>query len=80
VHNWSVWGDGCCPASSLCRIRRIKGMRRPIVAGNWKMNKTASEAAVFVEELKPLLDGECAGCDVVLCPPLTSLGAVHASL
>jgi len=55
-------------------------MRRPIVAGNWKMNKTASEAASFVAELKPLLGAECSACDVVLCPPFTSLGAVHAGL
>ncbi len=55
-------------------------MRRPIVAGNWKMNKTAREAVAFVEELRPLVEGECTACDVVLCPPLTSLGATHAAL
>lgn len=55
-------------------------MRRPIVAGNWKMNKTANEAVALIEELRPLVEGECAECDVVLCPPLTSLGAAHAAL
>ena len=30
-------------------------MRKIIVAGNWKMNKTASEAKAFFEEFKPLV-------------------------
>ena len=55
-------------------------MRRPIVAGNWKMNKTARESVALIEELRPLLDEECAGCDVVLCPPLTSFSSAHAAL
>ena len=55
-------------------------MRRPIVAGNWKMNKTARESVALIEELRPLLDEECAGCDVVLCQPLTSLSSAHAAL
>ncbi len=55
-------------------------MRRKIVAGNWKMHKTADEAVALVEELKPLLDGQTAGCDVVLCPSFTSLEVVRAAL
>ena len=55
-------------------------MRRPIVAGNWKMNKTARESVALIEELRALLDEECAACDVVLCPPLTSLSSAHAAL
>ena len=35
-------------------------MRRPIVAGNWKINKTARESVALIEELRPLLDEECA--------------------
>ena len=30
-------------------------MRKPIIAGNWKMNKTAKEAAELINELKPLV-------------------------
>ena len=30
-------------------------MRKPIIAGNWKMNKTAKEAVALIEELKPLV-------------------------
>ena len=41
--------------------------RRKIVAGNWKMNKTPSEAVASVEELKPLVSSE--EVDVVFCVP-----------
>lgn len=41
--------------------------RRKIIAGNWKMNKTPSEAVALVNELKPLVATEDA--DVVFCVP-----------
>ncbi len=41
--------------------------RRKIIAGNWKMNKTPSEAVALVNELKPLVQNEDA--DVVFCVP-----------
>lgn len=49
--------------------------RKVIVAGNWKMNKTASEGAALVEALK-LLAADVTAADVVVCPPFTTLGAV----
>ena len=42
-------------------------MRRKIVAGNWKMNKTPSQAVALCEELKPLVKSETV--DVVFCVP-----------
>ena len=42
-------------------------MRKTIVAGNWKMNKTPSEAVALVNELKPLVANE--DVDVVFCVP-----------
>lgn len=42
-------------------------MRRTIVAGNWKMNKTPSEAVKLVETLKPLVAND--DVDVVFCVP-----------
>ncbi len=48
--------------------------RRPLVAANWKMYKTPSEAAAFVRELVPLLGG-LGAADVVLAPPFTALEA-----
>ena len=41
--------------------------RRRIVAGNWKMNKTPTEAVALVEELKPLVKND--DVDVVFCVP-----------
>ena len=49
-------------------------MRKPIIAGNWKMNKTPSEGKKLVEELIPLVKD--AKCDVVVCVPATDLYAV----
>ena len=53
-------------------------MRRPIVAGNWKMHKTAAEAVELVEGIKPLVAGT--DVEVVVCPPFTSLQAVRTAL
>ena len=46
-------------------------MRRKIIAGNWKMNKTPSEAVALINELKPLVETQDA--DVVFCVPAISL-------
>ena len=48
-----------------------KAKRKAIIAGNWKMNKTASEAAVLVDELIPAVKD--AACEVVICTPFTDL-------
>ena len=42
-------------------------MRKKIIAGNWKMNKTPSEAVALVETLKPLVAND--DVDVVFCVP-----------
>ena len=47
-------------------------MRTKIVAGNWKMNKTASEAAALIEEIKKEVAG-ISKVEVVVCPPFTDL-------
>lgn len=49
-------------------------MRKAIIAGNWKMHKTVSEATALVEELKPLVKD--VACDVVVCPTSICLPAV----
>lgn len=49
-------------------------MRKPFIAGNWKMNKTDSEAKELVSELKNKIDG-IGNIDVLVCPPFTALGA-----
>ena len=46
-------------------------MHRKIIAGNWKMNKTPSEAVKLIEELKPLVAND--DVDVVFCVPAVDL-------
>ncbi len=47
-------------------------MRTPMIAGNWKMNTTVSEAIELVSEMRRGLD-EIADVDKVICPPFISL-------
>ena len=47
-------------------------MRRPVIAGNWKMYKTRGEAVAFIEGLKPRM-ANVTHCDVVVAPPFTAL-------
>ena len=51
-------------------------MRKPIIAGNWKMNKTPEEARELVAALVPAVKD--ADCDVVVCVPATDFAAVNA--
>lgn len=48
-----------------------KALRKAVIAGNWKMNKTPSEAKALITELKPLVAN--ADCDVVICVPYVDL-------
>ena len=41
-----------------------KQLRKAVIAGNWKMNKTPSQTTALVEEMKPIVKG--ADCDVVI--------------
>jgi triosephosphate isomerase (TIM) len=54
-------------------------MRRPIVAGNWKMHNTVAESVRLARAIRDAVEA-IAGVDVVLCPPFTALTAVGASL
>ncbi|MEW6617835.1 MAG: triose-phosphate isomerase [bacterium] len=54
-------------------------MRRPIIAANWKMNKTTKKAIQFVTELKEQL-ANYTGVEVVVCPPFTALSGVKEVL
>ena len=57
--------------------------RRPIIAGNWKMNKgTVGEATALAAELIETLkaSGNTEGTDIVLCPPYTVYHAVHDAI
>jgi len=51
-------------------------MRVPMIAGNWKMNTTLSEALELVNEMRQGLD-QIAHVDKLICPPFISLAAVR---
>jgi triosephosphate isomerase len=53
-------------------------MRKPVIAGNWKLNGTIAEAQALVAELKALLPTN-EKVDVVVCPPFTALATVAAA-
>src|SRR5581483_3379563 len=50
-------------------------MRRPLIAGNWKMYKTIPEALGFAQSFKPLVVA-ATHCDIVLAPPFTAIKAL----
>lgn len=54
-------------------------MRKPVMAGNWKMYKTPAETGAFFEKFRPAA-GQPSHCEVVICPAFTSLAmAVEAA-
>ncbi len=53
-------------------------MRRPIIAGNWKMNKTPLETVQLIEDLKPLIKN--AAAEVVVCPTSVCLFAARSAI
>jgi len=54
-------------------------MRTILIVGNWKMNKTASEAAAFIREVAPRLPASPT-VELVVAPPFTALESVRAAL
>jgi triosephosphate isomerase len=50
-------------------------MRVPVIAGNWKMYKTAGEAAAFARAFLPLVS-DARGVEIVLAPPFPAIAAV----
>lgn len=54
-------------------------MRVPLIAGNWKMYKTAAEARDFIRQLKTVLTAQL-HVEVAVCPPFTALSAAAVEL
>ena len=48
-----------------------KQLRKAVIAGNWKMNKTPAEAKILLQEIAPLVKD--ADCDVIACVPYVDL-------
>ena len=49
-------------------------MRKPVMAGNWKMYKLPAETTSFFEKFRPLVENS-AHCEIVICPPFLDLAA-----
>src|SRR4029077_8605203 len=49
-------------------------MRKPVMAGNWKMYKTPAETTAFFEKFRPLVE-KSSHCEIVICPPFTNLAS-----
>ena len=56
------------------QLLRLNRMRKPVMAGNWKMYKTPAETHAFFEKFKPLVAG-AQGRDIVICPPFPNVYA-----
>ncbi len=54
-------------------------MRKPFIAGNWKMNKTVAAAVEFVLEVRDALD-QIDGVDIAFCPPYLAIPALAEAL
>lgn len=50
-------------------------MRRPIIAGNWKMHKSIAQAVALTQGIRAATQS-ISGADIVLCPPFTAIAAV----
>ena len=53
-------------------------MRKPVLAGNWKMFKTPAETRAFFEAFIPLV-ATARECDIVICPPFVDIAAAVAA-
>jgi len=53
-------------------------MRKPVIAGNWKMYKTIAEAVDFIDKIKPVA-AQAGHCEVIVAPSFTALAAAAAA-
>ena len=53
-------------------------MKRPIIAGNWKMNNTNAATKALLTELAPLVKD--AKCEVVVCVPFTDIDTARKAI
>jgi triosephosphate isomerase (TIM) len=67
------------PATFIPSITIEIPLRRPLIIGNWKMNKTASEAAALIRDLRERVPAS-PNADVVLAPPFTALESARNAL
>jgi triosephosphate isomerase len=55
-------------------------VRKPVIAGNWKMHMTCAEAQAYAEAFLPLVAGLPGDREVLLAPPFTAIPTLHQAL
>jgi len=60
--------------------KRVKTLRRVVIAGNWKMHKTQAESLEFLQSFLPLLENTAEDREVILCAPFTDLSVMSKNL
>ncbi len=60
--------------------RTYTGQRLPMIAGNWKMNKTMDEAIELVQQVSYGIEPKYDQCEVVICPPFTDIRSARVVL
>ncbi|MEX2647704.1 MAG: triose-phosphate isomerase [Alphaproteobacteria bacterium] len=58
----------------------MTGMRRPLVAGNWKMNGLRADGVERARALRALVEADAPPCEVLVCPPATLIAPVVEAL
>jgi triosephosphate isomerase (TIM) len=76
-HHLNFSKEKSYPVSPLWRINNMD--RKLIIAGNWKMNKTASGTKDVLDELKSKV-ADITEIEIIVCPPFTSLNAAVSAL
>jgi len=72
----NYWKVKFCRALKHWTVKKDIIMRKPIIAGNWKMNMNHKQAGELAEGIVEKV-ADITGIDIVLCPPFTSLNAVR---
>lgn len=62
------------------RVKKLKNMRKKIVAGNWKMNTTPAEGVALAKEIVGMSKEIGSGVELIIAPPFTHLSMVENTL
>ena len=68
----ALWSATCYTMrlqETLMGEYRVMAARRPLIAGNWKMNGLRRDAVARIEALAGLAEAHAPGCDMAICPP-----------
>lgn len=76
----SLWKARSCPEWLYSKINRGDMMRKPMLAGNWKMYKSMAETVQFIDDLSQRINKTEQNCEILLCVPFTNIAMGKGSL